>query len=176
MTDEAAHMDKPMLIGVFTYLDEIVGALKALRDRGLEIHKVYSPVPSHHIRDAMGLKPSMVRYFTLFGGILGVVVGIGLVVYTSLQWKFIVGGKPVVPKVPTVIVAFEFCILLSILFNLLGLMTTTRLPKLSLPVYYDPAFTQDRFGVLVVCREGETQEVAEMLKEAGAEEVHEYRE
>jgi hypothetical protein len=165
---------KPALMGIFSYLDDLLNALKAVKERDVKIDTVYSPIHRHEIIDALGLKQlSTVRFFTLAGGILGVLTGIGLVVYTSLQWKLIVGGKPVIPTVPTVIVAFEFCILFSILFNLLGWVIKSRMPKFSMPDHYDPRFTEDRFGVLVLCPEADQEEVTRILREAGAEEVHE---
>ena len=39
----------------------------------MKVDTIFSPIPSHEINEALGLKPSPVRYFTLFGGILGIV-------------------------------------------------------------------------------------------------------
>jgi len=167
---------KQGLLGSFAYLDDLLEALKAVREQGLTIDAVYSPLPRHEIREAMRLKTSPVRYFTLTGGILGVCTGVFLVVYTVLQWRFIVSGKPIVPFVPTVIVAFEFCILLGVLFNLTGMLINLRLPKFRLPAHYDVRFNQDRFGVLVLCSESEREGVSSLLMEAGAEEVQEVEE
>ena len=117
-------------------------------------------------------KPSLIRYFTLAGGILGILTGFGLSVYTAWQWKFVVSGKPPVPTVPYVIESFEFCILLAVFLNLAGVLFLTRLPKRSLPAYYDPRMTKDRFSVLVSCPDPKREEISILLHEAGAEEVH----
>jgi molybdopterin-containing oxidoreductase family membrane subunit len=159
------------LIGIFAYRDCLQAALKALKKNRVDIQAVYSPVPLHEVEAALSAKPSSVRYFTLTGALLGIVAGIFLSVYTSLQWKFIVGGKPIVSYVPMVIVAFEFCILLAIVFNLLGMLINSRLPRFSIPTHYDTRFTGDRFGILVQCAESERETVAAILKKSGAEEV-----
>jgi molybdopterin-containing oxidoreductase family membrane subunit len=164
-------IDNALLIGIFTRRDCLKTALKALRKKGVEIQAVYSPVPLHEVEEVLSARPSSVRYFTLTGALLGIVTGIFLSVYTSLQWNFIVSGKPVVSYVPMVIVAFEFCILLAIVFNLLGMLVNSRLPKLSIPLHYDTRFTADRFGILVQCTEAEREAVAVLLKQSGAEEV-----
>lgn len=164
------------LLGVFSYLDDLLAALRTFDKHNRPVHAVYSPVPRHEIREALGLKPSSVRYFTLTGGILGLCTGVGLLVYTCLQWKFIVSGKPVVPFVPAVVVGFEFCILLGVLFNLLGMLTRARLPQLRLSSHYDDRFSQNRFGVVVLCTAQEREDVSKVLQEAGAEEIHEVRE
>jgi len=165
-------MKNQTLVGVFEYLDDLVDALKAIREKGFKIQTVYSPVRSHEIIEALGLKPSPVRYFALVGAILGIATGFGLAIYTALQWKFIVSGKPPVPRVPYVIVGFEFCILIGVLWNLVSMWINSRLPKLRLPDGYDPRFSGDRFGVMVLCSEPDREQVAEILTEAGAEEVH----
>jgi molybdopterin-containing oxidoreductase family membrane subunit len=159
------------LIGIFASRNCLQGALKALSENRMDIQAVYSPVPLHEVEAALSAKPSSVRYFTLTGALLGIATGIFLSTYTSLQWNFIVSGKPVVSYVPMVIVAFEFCILLAIVFNLVGMLVNSRLPKLKIPVHYDTRFTEDRFGILVRCTEAEREAVAALLKQAGAEDV-----
>ncbi len=171
MMRKGRTIPKPALMGVFAYLDDLVAALEVLKKADLDF-TVFTPLPRHEIREAVPMKPSPVRYFTLFGGIFGTISGFALAVYTVLQWKFIVSGKPVVPWIPFVIIGFEFTILLGVLITLTGLLLNLKLPRLHLPPYYDPRFSIDRFGVLVRCTEAAHEEVSKMLTEAGAEEVH----
>ncbi len=164
---------QPAMMAIFTRLDALLAALKALRAGDFQVHTVYSPVPHHEISELLALPTSPVRFFTLTGGILGLLTGFGLTVYTCLQWKFIVSGKPIIPWIPAVVVGFEFTILIAILFNFTGLLVKARLPRLRRPDHYDPRFTDDRFGLLVLCPESERQTLSAMLQEHGAEEVHE---
>lgn len=163
---------KTALMGIFSFLDDLVGAVELLKIAKADF-TVYTPVPRHEIREAVGMKPSPVRYFTLFGAVFGIVSGVALAVFTVLQWKLIVSGKPVVPAVPFVVIAFEFCILLGVLVTVIGMLVTTRLPQRHIPPYYDPRFSVDRFGVLVRGIESNREELLELLKTAGAEEVRE---
>ena len=165
-------MKNQALIGVFRYLDDLVGALAVIREKDFKIQTVYSPVRSHEILEALDLKPSPVRYFTLVGAVLGIATGFGLAIYTALQWKFIVSGKPPVPRVPYVIVGFEFCILIGVIWNLASMWIKSRLPRLRVPRSYDPRFSRDRFGVMILCSEPERKKAADILFQAGAEEVH----
>jgi len=164
--------DHVQLQAVFAYLDDLLGALRALKERKLDIRAVHSPAPNREIEAFMAEKPSPVRYFTLTGAILGILTGFGLSVYTAWQWKFVVSGKPPVPTVPYVIESFEFCILFGVLLTLAGMLLLGRLPKRSLPAYYDPRVTEDRFSVLVNCPAGEREEIGALLREAGAEEIN----
>jgi hypothetical protein len=89
-----------------------------------------------------------------------------------LKQKFTVSGKPIVPWIPFVIVGFEFLILFGVLLSFAGMLIHSRLPQRALPAYYDPRFSDDRFGLLIVCRQDEREKIAGLLKEAGAEEIH----
>ncbi len=163
---------QPTLVGVFAYEDDLLAALKALQRKG-RAFTFFSPVSNREIREAIGMKPSMIRYVTLFAAVLGIVMGLWLAVYTVLQWKFIVGGKPIVPYVPFVVVGFEICILFGVVFTFIGLLVIARIPRFRLPPYYDPRFSNDRFGIVVPFSSGDREEITKLMKEAGAEEVNE---
>ncbi len=163
------------MMGVYRYLDDLLDALRALKERGLKIGTVYSPARSHEILEVLEVKRSPVRYFTLVGGWLGVTAGFALSMYTAAQWKFIVSGKPAIPVIPYVIVGFELTILFSVIMNLLGALVSARLPKVKIPAHYDPRFSEDRYGVVVSCGESERDEVEQLLREAGAEEVNDVK-
>jgi hypothetical protein len=163
---------KTAVVGVYEFLNELVAAIDALKRENIPVDTVYSPVPRHEIREALGISElSRVRFFTLTGAVLGIATGVFLVWYTSIQWYFIVGGKPAVPKVPAVIPAFEFLILIAVFFNLGAMLRKNRLPKFSLPAHFDGRFSQDRFGILVYCPEEQRERVKKIMEETGAEEV-----
>lgn len=164
------------LVGIFSYFDDLLSAIRAAKEKKLRIRTVYSPTPHHEIREALGVAGlSSVRVYTLAGGILGALSGVGLTLYTCAQWMFVVSGKPPLPAVPTVIVAFEFTILLAVLFTVAGLLINARLPRYKLPGEYDPRFSEDHFGVVVLCAESDRRNVEQILMESGAEEIHEVR-
>ena len=160
------------LVGVFEYEDDLLAALRALRQMGRDFTS-FSPVSSPEFREALGMKPSMIRYVTLFAAILGIVMGLWLAIFTVLQWKFIVGGKPIIPPIPFVVVGFEFCILFGVVLTFIGMLAIARIPRFRLPAYYDPRFSNDRFGVAVPFSSGDREEITRLLREAGAEEVNE---
>jgi len=160
------------VMGTFRYLDELLVALKKARDSGISVDTVFSPVPRHEIAEALKMRPSPVRFFTLTGGVLGILTAIALVVYSAAQWNFIVSGKPAIPAVPTVIVAFEFCILFSVLFTLGALLFKGRLPRVRPLPAYDERFSGELFGVLLAPSESQREPAVMLLRESGAEEVH----
>jgi len=162
---------KPRVVGVFRFLDDLRTYLVRVEKTHFRIEDVYSPAPRHEIQEALRTRPSPIRYFTLVGGGVGALLGLALAAYAHAQWNLITGGKPVLAWIPFFVIAFECCILASVLFTLVGLSIMTRLPRSRLPDAYDPRFSQDRFGVVVSCGEGEQETVSRVLKEAGAEEI-----
>jgi molybdopterin-containing oxidoreductase family membrane subunit len=158
-------------MGIFVYLDDLLVAIKALDGKGQDF-TVYSPAAHGEIKEALQQKPSPVRYYTLFGSLLGLISGFSLAVYTVLQWKFVVSGKPIIPWIPFVIIGFEFLILFGVLISFAGLLIHIRLPRRRLPVSYDPRFSDNRFGLLISCSSKEREKFAALLKKAGAEEIH----
>jgi molybdopterin-containing oxidoreductase family membrane subunit len=164
-------MTRPALLGIFIYLDDLLAAIKALDGKGLDL-TIYSPSAHGEIKEALRQNPSPVRYYTLFGGLFGLISGFFLAFYTVLQWKFVVSGKPVIPWIPFVIVGFEFLILFGVFISFAGMLIHSRLPRRRLPVYYDPRFSDNRFGLLVACSSQDREKLAGLLREAGAEEIH----
>ncbi len=168
---------KQAVVGIFAYLNEVVWAVESLKKEKVPVEAVYSPMPIEQIREALGepvLGPG--RFFTLTGAILGLFTGIFLAWYTEAQWRFIVGGKPPIPVVPAVIPAFEFFILIAVIFTLGGLLFLNRMPRTHLPAHYDKRFSQDRFGILVYCTDADLERVSNIFKTAGAEEVRQIEE
>jgi hypothetical protein len=159
------------LMGIFVDLEDLLAAIKALEGKAQDL-TVYSPAPHGEIKEALRQKPSPVRYYTLFGGLLGLVSGFSLAIYTVLQWKFVVSGKPIIPWIPFVIIGFEFLILFGVFISFAGMLIHSRLPRWRLPVHYDPRFSNDRFGLQVPCGSQDREKLAGLLQEAGAEEIH----
>jgi molybdopterin-containing oxidoreductase family membrane subunit len=162
------------VLGVFPHVDTATRAIKELRAKGYGSIATYSPVPLEEFEEALtgyGLPRSPVRLFTLVGGLTGTASGFALTIWSSLKWDLVVGGKPVVSIPPYVVIAFELTILLGGLCTLLGLLVTSRLPRLGRSPHYDPRFTADRFGVEVACPPDQASAAQEILLRAGAEEV-----
>jgi hypothetical protein len=164
-------MSGKALMGIFVNDQDLLKAVEALKERKDDC-TVFSPWAQESIQEVLKKGPSPVRYYTLFGAILGLCSGFALAVYTVLQWRFVVSGKPIIPWIPFVIIGFEFLILFGVLSTFAGLLIHCRLPRRRLPASYDPRFSEDRMGLLVSYRSPERGKIAGLLKEAGAEEIH----
>ena len=85
------------VLAIFAYVDDLLTALKKLKEKNCDIRTVFSPLRLREVQDILGAKPSIVRLITLLGGILGGLGFVGLAVYAHLSFKLITGGKPVLP-------------------------------------------------------------------------------
>jgi hypothetical protein len=157
------------LMGIFVDEAAAASAILALEGTPWRIKRVHSPFPSHKLGEALKAKKSPVGWFTLAGGILGFFTGLGLAVYTAVQWNLIVWGKPVVAWIPFIIVGFEFTILFAVFGNVMGLIVLGDLPEFRTLKDYDPRFSGGHFGVLISCEEKDQDRVVAFFKEHGGE-------
>ncbi|MEN8181414.1 MAG: DUF3341 domain-containing protein [Myxococcota bacterium] len=164
----------PTLVGVFERPDQMAEAIRGLKGRGFDDLEVYSPAPFEEIDEAINPGPSAVRYFTLVGGLLGVVTGYAMTIWMSLDWPIMIGGKPFASIPPYTIIAFELTILFGGLATLLGLLAVGRLPWGGFgrsPATYSPRFSAEEFGLVVACQERDVEEIDVLLRARSATEV-----
>ena len=159
------------VMGIFYFVDDAADAVRAVRQAGFHKLSVFSPVPHHEIESALEQGPSLVRWVTLCGGVLGASGGLGLCLYSVFSYPLVVGGKELYSLPPYMIPTYESMILLGGLTNLVGMLALGRLPHLKAKAPYDPRFSEDRIGVWVTCAGDDAVKVEQMLKGHGAEEV-----
>jgi hypothetical protein len=159
------------VLGVFAYVDDAADAVRALRQVGHKDLRVYSAVPFHDIERALEQGPSIVRWVTLVGGICGITGGFALCIYSVYSWPMVTGGKELVSLPPFMTIGYESMILLGGISNLLGMLALARLPELKQTAPYDPRFTEDKIGIWVPCGGEAAEQVQQMLRGHGAEEV-----
>jgi hypothetical protein len=158
------------IISSFTDDADCARAIEALRDAKIGELKTFSPIPSHKIEHAIGLSKSPTRWFSLTGGISGVLTGLAVTIGTTYEWGLNAGGKPLLSWPPFIVISFELMVLLGGIFGIAGFIFFAGLPAEIAPGY-DPRFGSDRFGLVVRCDEDEAPRIMSMLKETNAEEV-----
>ena len=165
--------DNRKILGIYSYVDLLVDSIKELRAKGFEDIRAFSPVPNHEIEDALdrGYEPSKVKYFTFCGALLGACVGAAFTILTSMDWPIVTSAKPIVSIPPYMIIIFECMILIGGLSTFLGLIINSRLRKNVDPIDYDERFSNDKFGLLVTCNNGDFEEVEYILRNFGSEEL-----
>lgn len=160
------------VMGIYYYVDDAANAVSALRQAGHKNLNVFSPVPHHEIEHALEQGPSLVRWVTAVGGVLGCTGGFALCFYSIGSWPLVIGGKELFSVPPMTILGYESMILIAGLSNLLGLLALARLPQIKQVAPYDPRFQEDRIGIWVPCDAATAARVEQAMKGQGAEEVH----
>ncbi len=163
-------MDSPKYImGLFKDEDRAASAVTALAESPFKLLQVHSPIPSHKLAHALKQKKSKLGWFTLTGGIIGLITGFLLAVYCATQWNIIVSGKPVIAIIPFVIVGFEFTILFAVFGNVIGLLTQMDLPNYDGLKRYDPKCSGEHFGVVASCDPDRQEELKAIFTERGGD-------
>ena len=162
---------KIAIIGSFSAEERCAHGIEALREARLAPARVFSPIPSEKIAEALERRPSPVRAVALTGGILGILTAFALTIGTAMEWNLNVDSMPIASIPPYLIIVFELMVLFGGLSAVGSLFFFSGLPALEPIEGYEPRFAEDRFGVLVMCDEADSVRVEALLKEAGADEV-----
>ena len=158
------------VLAQFEHLDAACDAIRDLKAAGHRDLTVYSAMPNHELEAAIGDPVSPVRLFTLVGGLLGCAAGFGMTIWMSRDWPLLVGGKPIAPIPPYVVLGFELTILIGALSTVAGVIILSML-KAPRGRPYHPRFSDDRIGVFVPCGADRAAAVETLLRHHGSVEV-----
>lgn len=159
------------VLAVYSYLDTVIESVNKLKSNGFKEMRVFSPAPNHEIEALMDEPESPIRFFTLFGCLFGAVCGFAITILTSLDWPLFVSNKPIVSIPPFMVIVFEMTILFGALSTMFGLMINSFYRNKLPLTMYDPRFSDDKFGIMVVCDKENIEKVQEILNANGAEEI-----
>jgi molybdopterin-containing oxidoreductase family membrane subunit len=168
-------MSEVAVISTFDTEEECAQGILALHDARIHDFRAFFPFPSESIMDAVshvrawGRSP--VRYWQLFGGIIGFLSAIALTFGTSWEWNLLAGGRPIISVPPYIVIMFELTILIGGLAGLTGFFVHNRMPVFDALPGYRSRFSEDKFGLVVQCDEHAAGNVEEVLRNAGAEDI-----
>jgi molybdopterin-containing oxidoreductase family membrane subunit len=157
--------------GVFPFKDKLISAIRRLKKEGLSDMEVRMPVPDHDILDEISHKPTLVGFFTLFGGLAGLFTGFFGPAWAHSHWGNIIGGKPVISLPAFLVIMFELMILFGAAATLIGLFLLCRLPntKFSKDTYHDARVTEDHYLLMVDAPDDKVESVKAVMGDEGAE-------
>lgn len=163
-------------LGLFSDPESALDAAGQLKGAGFAGLELLSPIPVHGADEVLGPKKSVIRRFTLFGGLFGATFGFVLAAGTAVLYAHPTGGRPIITIPPFLIITYEMTILFGILATVLGFFISARFPAIRERVYV-PQVAVDKFAVTVACDNDEVFGRAEkILRAAGAEDVQDISE
>jgi len=141
------------LLAEFDTPADLMHAAEQLRTGGFTRWDVYSPFPVHGMDKAMGIPNSKVGWFSFFGGVAGLSLGMSMIWFMNkFDYALVVGGKPLFSPLFAFPVSYEMTILLTSFGTLFGMFFLNRLPRLYNPLLKSERFkkvTHDKFFIAI---------------------------
>jgi hypothetical protein len=171
---------KPELRGLlaeFSTVDEIFEAAARTRAAGYKTWDVHSPFPIHGIDAVIGIRPTILPWLVLCGGLTG--LGGGLLLQwwcNAYDYPFLVSGKPFFSLPANIPIIFECTVLFSALTTVFGMLGLNRLPLLYNPMFKSAHFkrvTNDKFFIWIDASDArfDEQSTTQFLSSLGASNV-----
>lgn len=121
---------------------QLVDACEKIRDAGYKRWDAYSPFAVHGIDPAMGIRPTVLPWLVLAGGLTGCSGAVLMQWWmNAVDYPYLISGKPLFSLPANIPVAFELTILLSALTAFFGVLLLNKLPD-----WFHPLFRADQFA------------------------------
>lgn len=168
-------MDK-YLTGYYTDEEDLLNAVKQLKEKGIQVNDVLSPFPVHGIDKLLGNKTSHIPTIGFIGGAIG---GIGAFVFQSwiftVDYPMVIGGKPYLSVPSFIPVTFECTLLFAALAMVTAFLVRSKLGLGAKNMIHDERITDDRFLVVIspakTEMDGELEKIEKELIQTGALDV-----
>lgn len=179
MPSDLTREEKPFgTMGYFHTPAELYKACEELRDSGYRRFDAHTPFPVHGLERAMGLPPTKLPWAVLACGTLGLLSGLALVYYVSVDYPLNISGKPSFSWQAYIPILFELTVLISGFGCFFGLWTFCKLPMFYHPTFTHPSFVRASDDVFFISVEAsdpkyDAVKTRELLEKLGANEVME---
>jgi len=170
------ELNKKFIVGVYSDPDEVVSAVKKIQTNKIKVHEVYSPFAIHGIDEALGYKRSRLPIAAFLFGMLGTLLALTMQFWMmGIDWPMIIGGKNFASLPPFIPVTFELTVLISALGMVGVFMVASDLKPYKKVKLMDNRITDDKHVIAIDlgANNGASDEIKNLLKETGAEEVNE---
>ncbi len=141
------------LLAEYTTPQELIDAARRVRDAGYSRWDTFSPFPVHGIDPAMGIRRTRLPWIVLAAGLTGGSLALFFQWWTStVDYPWIVSGKPFWGVPANIPITFEVTVLFSALTCFFSMLMLNKLPQPSHPLDRYRRFarsTDDRFFVLI---------------------------
>lgn len=129
------------LLVKFETPEALTAAAERVYEAGYRQFDVYTPYPVEGLSHVMRLKPSLIPFFVLAGGLIGGISAFAMQTYAMLvDYPLNIGGRPQFSWPAYIPITFETTVLLAALSGVVGLFLLTRLPQ-----PYHPVFNSEDF-------------------------------
>ena len=164
--------DTSTFLALFTDVDPAAEAIERLRSLGIHDDQmdVISGIPL--LEQALGRpkRHTSVSRLALAGAGAGFLLGLFLAYATPYLFTVHVGGQPVYPIPPGIVLVFEMSMLGVMGMAFLGVFLESGFPVYK-PLKYVPEVSDGKIALLFECPEGEQEKFVQAMQALGAESV-----
>lgn len=164
--------EKIKMLALFDDIEPAAAGTDTLHNLGLSNHdfEVITGSPINPEMLGRHHAHTNVPRFALGGAIFGLFVGILLAFITPRLYKLNVGGKPLSPGAPSIVVLFEMIMLMMLIFTFLGVFLESVFPSYEKKEYV-PEISDGDIAFIFDCSTEDQAEFEKALTEAGANKV-----
>ena len=174
-------MKDKIIHAIFDDENDVLTAIKDLKDNDIVVSEVYSPFPIHGLDPVLGLKETRMAITAFIYGCIGLTFGALLIYYIMIagvgkSWPLNIGGKPnftFYHNMPAFVpIMFECTVLFAGHLMSITYLFRNKLYPGSSDKSPDPRTTDDKFLMELEVQEDE-EKIRELLKLTGATEINE---
>ncbi len=167
-------MDKQRFYAIYDDEDDVLNAVKVMKQKNISIVDVYTPFPIHGLDTALGLNRTRLGITAFIYGCIGFIVALSMTYYIMiLDWPQNIGGKPSFAyylNMPAFVpILFEMTVLFAAHLMVITYFFRSKLfpgQKASNP---DIRTTDDKF--LIEIESDDSKTIHDILKNTGVSEV-----
>jgi hypothetical protein len=166
-------MNNTAIYGVFESEESLLGAIRSIREKDINITDVVTPYPIEEVFEALNLKTRIPALAFIYG-LFGLLATFGFLYWTSVvNYPLVFGGKPQ-NTLSFVIVIFVMVINITIAFTVATFFIIEKKGPGAVPKYEYEGMTDDKYFIIIEKDEKlDTESVNALLKAGGAIEITE---
>jgi hypothetical protein len=160
------------LLALFNEIEPAAAGIDQLHQSGLPDDRIHvlSGIPVMERLLGRPKPRTRIPILGLSGAVAGFLLGLFFSFGTPIAFPVAVGGQPILPFPPGIIVTTVLTLLGMLVFVFLGVFFESYLPAYG-PMNYVPAISDGKIAVQFTCLEEERQKLVEAMTDAGAETV-----
>jgi len=170
----AEAMANQSVLGLYENADTAAEGARNLREAGFTSDDYEVMTGNPYPEGAFGehVKKNKLFRFSLFGAFIGFITAFLFVFATQTAFPLVTGGKPILAIPASMIIMYEFTLLVAMIFTVIGVIFESRLPRPGgAGPLYDARITLGYIGLLVTVDESRIGNAQQALQSGGAEEV-----
>lgn len=164
------------ILGLFDHEDKLINAIRAFKEKGIEITNTLTPFPVHGLENELGLKENRLHTAGFIFGLTGMLFALFIMSWvTTTNYPVNIGGKPFWAIPAFIPIIFELTVLFAAVGMVMVYMKRNNLSPGHIPRIYDDRITDDRFVLLFEVNDDTTQDdisaITSTLNDANVSEI-----